>query len=247
MASAAQAVIRELETRSRKPERTKVERRFRASGFCFLFSSCCFLISGFGCVHLPKTGSEDPMPHGAVCQIATSWNHQVVFAPDPTHNGTPTPGLAGRLYLFGPEVSFPLVEEGSLVVDLFDDTKPAGDAQAAGDAQQLPLEEWRLDPATLKRLVKKDMIGYGYTVFLPWGTYKPEINQVHLKVRFLTAKGGSFYSESGRLSLDKGIDPVTHSATEMAKANPPLDSTASKPNAAQSAGANPANVGLKAN
>jgi hypothetical protein len=247
MASAAQAVIQKLETRNQTPEKIKREQPRRPPGFCFLVSSFCFLVSGFGCVHLPKTGSDDPMPHGAVCQIATSWNHQVVFAPDPTHNGTPTPGLAGRLYLFGPEISFPLVEEGSLIVDLFDDTKPAADAKPTGDGQSLPLEEWRLDPATLKRLVKKDMIGYGYTLFLPWGTYKPEVNQIHMKVRFLTAKGGSFYSESGRLSLDKGIEPVTHSATEMAKANPPLDSTASKPDAAQSASANVANGGLRAN
>jgi hypothetical protein len=156
------------------------------------------------------------MPHGAVCQVVATWNHQVVFAPDPTHGGTPTPGLAGRLYLFGPEVSFPLVEEGSLIVDLFDDTKPA-----TGDGQPLPLEEWRLDPSTLKRLVKRDMIGYGYTLFLPWGTYKPEINQIHLKVRFATAKGNSYYADSGRVSLDKAIEPVTHSATEMSKSNAP--------------------------
>src|SRR2546430_4724237 len=127
---------------------------FGISVFGFLF-----LASVVGCVHLPKTGSDEPMPHGAVCQIVATWNHQVVFAPDPTHNGAPTPGLTGRLYLFGQEVSFPLVEEGSLIVDLFDDTKSA-DTKPAVDGQPIPLEEWRLDPATLKRLAKKDMIGY---------------------------------------------------------------------------------------
>ena len=108
---------------------------FGISVFGFLF-----LASVVGCVHLPKTGSDDPMPHGAVCQIVATWNHQVVFAPDPTHNGAPTPGLAGRLYLFGQEVSFPLVEEGSLIVDLFDDTKSA-DTKPAVDGQPIPLEE----------------------------------------------------------------------------------------------------------
>ncbi len=158
-----------------------------------------------GCVHLPKTGSDEPMPHGAVCQVTATWNHQVVFAPDPTHGGAPTPGLAGRLYLFGQEISYPLVEEGSLTVDLYDDTKPATNGQ-----QPIPLEEWRLDAATLKRLVRRDMIGYGYTLFLPWGTYKPEINQIHLKLHFVTSKGAPFYAESGRLSLDKPVGPETH-------------------------------------
>jgi len=154
---------------------------------------------------LPKTGSDEPMPHGAVCQVTATWNHQVVFAPDPTHGGAPTPGLAGRLYLFGQEISYPLVEEGSLTVDLYDDTKPATNGQ-----QPIPLEEWRLDAATLKRLVRRDMIGYGYTLFLPWGTYKPEINQIHLKLHFVTSKGAPFYAESGRLSLDKPVGPETH-------------------------------------
>ena len=79
------------------------------------------------------------------------------------------------------------------------------------------------------------MIGYGYTLFLPWGTYKPEINQIHLKARFVTAKGGSFYSESGRLSLDKAVEPLTHSATEMSTSTPPASETASKPDASLSA------------
>ena len=239
MASVTQAI--KLETRNQKPENSKREQYRYAPSFCFLFSGFWFLVSGSGCVHLPKTGSDDPTPHGAVCQIAATWNHQVVFAPDPTHNGAPTPGLAGRLYLFGKEISYPLVEEGSLIVDLYDETKPAA------EGQPLPLEEWRLDPATLKRLAKKDMIGYGYTLFLPWGTYKPEINQIHLKIRFVTAKGDTFYADSGRVSLDKAIEPVTHSATETAKFNAPLpattnpntpvSATASKPEAASSAGA----------
>ena len=217
MASVTQAI--KLETRNQEPEKTRHGHSMSAFSF-LLVSSFWMLVSALGCVHLPKTGSDEAMPHGAVCQVVATWNHQVVFAPDPTHGGTPTAGLAGRLYLFGPEVSFPLVEEGSLIVDLFDDTKPAADRSTEA-GQPLPLEEWRLDPSTLKRLVKRDMIGYGYTLFLPWGTYKPEINQIHLKVRFVTAKGNSYYADSGRVSLDKAIEPVTHSATEMSKSNAP--------------------------
>ncbi len=136
------------------------------------------------------------MPHGTVCQVVTTWNHQVVYAPDPVHAGAPTPGLIGRLYLFGQEISYPLVEEGTVVVDLYDDTKPN-----PGETHP-PLEEWRLDRETLKRLVKRDTIGWGYTVFLPWGTYKPEVKLVHLKVRYEATKGTPLYTESGPLTLD---------------------------------------------
>jgi hypothetical protein len=200
MASVPQAI--KLETRNQKPEKTRHGHPLSVFSL-LLVSSFWFLVSTLGCLHLPKTSLDDPIPHGAVCQVVATWNHEVIFAPDPIHGGTPTPGLAGRLYLFGPEISYPLVEEGSLIVDLFDDTK------APASNPPLPLEEWRLDPATLKRLVKKDMIGYGYTLFLPWGTYKPEVNQIHLKVHFVTAKGASYYAESGPLSLDKALPPKT--------------------------------------
>jgi hypothetical protein len=228
MASVTPAI--KLEVRNQKSEKNRHGGSMSAFSFLLVFSFW-ILVSALGCVHLPKTNSDEAMPHGAVCQVAATWNHQVVFAPDPTHGGAPTPGLAGRLYLFGQEISYPLVEEGSLVVDLFDDTKPA-----ATEGQPLPLEEWRLDPATLKRLVKKDMIGYGYTLFLPWGTYKPEINQIHLKVRFVTSKGGSFYAESGRVSLDKAIEPANYSAAAAPKPNPPPAAAAPKADAPPSAG-----------
>jgi hypothetical protein len=172
-----------------------------------------FLLSNSGCVFLPKTSSDDAMPHGPVSQIVATWNHQVVFVPDPVHGGNEEPGLAGRLYLFGPEISYPLIDEGSVVVDLFDDTKPAG------EGQPVPLEEWRLNPDTLKRLAKRDMIGWGYTLFLPWGTYKPEISQVHLKVRYVTAKGIPFFAESGPLSLNSPATAAHHVTTVASKSN----------------------------
>ena len=189
--------------------------------FCFflLVSGFWFLVSLSGCVTLPKGDKEDPMPHGQVCQVVATWNHQAVFVPDPAHGGVEEPGLAGRLYLFGPEISFPLIEDGSVVVDLYDDTK------APGDGQPIPLEEWRFDPATLKRLAKKDMIGWGYTLFLPWGTYKPEINQIHLKVRYVTAKGNPFFCESGPMSLDRPVMPAHH--TTMTSTKPSVTTTSS--------------------
>jgi hypothetical protein len=177
-----------------------------------LVSGFWFLVSATGCVTLPKS-EKDEMPHGQVYQAVTTWNHQVVFAPDPVHGGAEQPGLVGRLYLFGKEISFPLIEEGSLVVDLYDDTQPPPQTESgptSGPGQQTPLEEWRFDPVSLKKLAKKDMIGWGYTVFLPWGTYRPEINQVHLKVRYVTAKDIPFFAESGPLSLQKPVMTASH-------------------------------------
>jgi hypothetical protein len=160
------------------------------------------LLAG-GCAPMDAfVGGGDVPPVGPVHQVVATWHNEVVFAPDPVHGGAQTPGLAGRLYLFGPEIKEPLAGGGSVVVDVFDDR---------GD-KPVMLEEWRLDPDTLRQLQRKDMIGWGYTLFLPWGTYKPDIKQVHLRLCYQPAKGAPLYTESSRISLGGG-SPVTSVAT----------------------------------
>jgi hypothetical protein len=116
--------------------------------------------------------SEEP-----VCQILCTWQNSVQFVADPTRNGTPGPGLAGRLYLFGKVLGHPMRCEGSLVVDLFDESS----------GKPVHQEQWRIDPETLQLLVSKDFMGTGYTLFLPWSRYKPETNKVRLRIAFTAA------------------------------------------------------------
>ncbi|MBL8799069.1 MAG: hypothetical protein JNM56_34605 [Planctomycetia bacterium] len=151
-----------------------------------------------GCVGLdPFLANSSAPPKGAPCQIVTTWNHQVAYAPDPANGGKPAPGIAGRLYVFGSEIGCPLVHDGCLKVELYDD-RPTG----TGGAPVL-LEEWNIDRETLQRLQRKDTIGWGYTLFLPWGTYKPELQKVRLKVCFQPVGRTPLYTESGALSLVK--------------------------------------------
>ena len=159
---------------------------------------------------------NEPPPPGIPCQVVATWEPKVRFASDPTHGGNLTPGLAGRVYLFGPEIGTPMTGDGSLVVDLFDETDPGHPG--------VLLEEWRLDPVTFQRLLRADIIGWGYTVFLPWGTYKPEINRVHLKVRYEPAKGTPLYAHSAPMTLAKEnnttVGPVVSGAEPPPKARP---------------------------
>lgn len=128
-------------------------------------------------------------PTGIPCQIVTSWKSEVTFTPDPTRGGAPAPGIAGRLYLFGPRMDFPFACEGSVTVDLF--------AEGAGpDGQPALIEEWRLDPVTLKRLLVRDFVGWGYTIFLPLSNYHPEGLRGHLRTRFEPAAGTPLYTEN---------------------------------------------------
>ena len=129
-----------------------------------------------------------------VCQICCMWQNSVQFAADPTRNGTPGPGLAGRLFLFGKTLGHPLKAEGSLVVDLFDESS----------GKPVHQEQWRIDPETLQLLVSKDIVGLGYTLFLPWSRYKPETSKVRLRIAFTPAGSPSAVFTENAVTLADG-------------------------------------------
>jgi hypothetical protein len=165
-------------------------------------ATACSLLSLCGCVGLEGfVNLTDSPPTGTVCQIVATWNKEVMFAPDPANGGRPSPGITGRLYLFGPQIDVPLACEGSLTVDLFIVDQPSAASPPDKGGGPRLLEEWRLDKNTLHCLLRKDPIGWGYTLFLPWGTYRPEIKQIRLKLRYDPPQGAPLYTESGIVSL----------------------------------------------
>ena len=167
--------------------------------FCSLAAGCASMGSSLS--------SSDAAPTGAVCQAVACWDNHVMYAPDPVHNGMPTPGLAGRMYLFGPEIGTSLIGDGGVVVDLYDETHPAAGPNPP------PLEEWRIDKDTLKRLQRRDPIGAGYTLFLPWGTYRPDINRVRLQLSYHPVNGTPLYAPTSSVTLSSDADTT---GSEMA-------------------------------
>jgi hypothetical protein len=170
-----------------------------------------------GCVSLPYVSNlsgDEPPPPGQAFQVVAWWQPEVRYAADPTRNGAAIPGLAGRIYLFGQEPCHPFPGDGGFVMDLFD----------ASGSQEVQLEEWRFDPDTMKRLLRRDIMGWGYTVFLPWNTYKPEITRVHLKVRYLPLKGSPLFFEGNPMALNGAgatTPLVKHSQATPGYAPPP--------------------------
>jgi hypothetical protein len=151
-----------------------------------------------GCVLLDSDKSESlkPPPPGDAFQVIATWQNHVQFTPDPTRAGEPGPGLAGRLYLFGKQIDFPLTGKGQLVVDLFD--------ESSGEA--VLQEEWRIDPITLDRLLRKDVLGWGYTLFLPWKNYRPDICKIRMRCRYEPDKGAPLFCETPvTLASENGV------------------------------------------
>jgi hypothetical protein len=132
---------------------------------------------------------------GVPCQVVATWQPQVYTTHDPAHNGADTPTLVGRVYLFGPEIKYSMAAEGALVVDLYDGTAAAVPGAA-------PLEEFRYDSVTLSKLLRRDAIGWGYTVPFMWSTFRPDVTRVQMKVRFEPAKGTPLYAENAAMAID---------------------------------------------
>lgn len=172
-----------------------------------------------GCV---STGSSkqpakaEQAPTAPVHQVHCTWANQIIVTPDVVNGGAALPGLAGRLYLFGPDLGVPVKGNGKVIVDLFDPT------QKTPEGGTKMLARWEYDNKTLERLLRKDMIGWGYTLFLPWQEYRPDMKRVQLKVCYVTEGGGTMFAPQSVVSIrgmDSGI--VTEERTIMAEDLPP--------------------------
>jgi hypothetical protein len=146
-------------------------------------------------------------------KVLVAWNNQIVTTPDPVNGNRETPGLAGRLYVFGDDEGHPLVAPGAVAVcvravDREGKTGPA-------------LATWSFDSVSLQRLGRKDAIGHGYTLFLPWLEYKPEIVRVQLDVRYLPDGGQPLFAPTTTMSLHQDGTPMMNTSQLVPAANVP--------------------------
>lgn len=134
---------------------------------------------------------QDQPAHGKAHQVVVNWNNNLLHMPDPGGGGRRVTVVSGRMFLFGSTTDYPLAGDGLVTVELFDETK--------GPAR--PLERWTIEPMTLDRLLRRDMIGWGYTLSLPWSACKPGPATVRLKLRYLPVQGTPVSSDSGLFTL----------------------------------------------
>jgi hypothetical protein len=160
-------------------------------------------------------------PTGPVSEVATYWEPQVTFTPDPTRNGTPIPGLVGRLFLFGEDKGRPLAGEGAIIVDLYDPDHPRADDQGT----VIPLERWQIDKDTLTRLLRRDPIGWGYTLFLPWSTYRPDLTKLLIRAQYAPVKGMPIYTGGSLVTLNNGLGNLTITTNQKVLTTPPAGAT----------------------
>lgn len=166
------------------------------------------LVAMGGCTpfgKLPSMADSTPKPVPA-CQVVVTWSNKVHLSPDTVNSGVPSPGIVARMYLFGDRIDYPQVGDGSIEVDLFNDSGPKPGEQ--------PLERWHIDADTLRRLLRKDTIGWGYTLFLPWGSCNPAVTRVRMTLRYDPRNSGTpLYSATSALTLEHPNGPLVQAET----------------------------------
>ncbi len=179
-----------------------------------------------GCIALPAyLGRNKEAPAAGVNLVVSRWENQVLLGQDPIHGGS-MPCLSGRVYLFTDDSGYPVAGNGAIKVELYDAATPGAK----------PLEDWVFDPHTLRRLLHKDIIGQGYSLFLPWTTYRPNITHVTLTVSYLGPQGMPIYAPPTPITLSPDNRPLTPIArpipagpTLPARTGPALQAPASLP------------------
>jgi hypothetical protein len=166
-----------------------------------------------GCVTTGGALLGDSKPREVPVQLGVMWNHEVAFAPDPVHNGTPTPGLVGRIYIFGQVIGTPLEGDGALHVELW---------EGGGSNRPTALEQWDIDPVTLRKFQRRDAVGPGYSVFLPWSTYRPDLTNVVMKVAYKPKTGAPLYASPSSLVLTTSMDPTPGQPVNLPQSLQPM-------------------------
>jgi hypothetical protein len=198
---------------------------------CLVLLTPLWLVSG-GCATTNSNLAK--APRGVPGQVVATWSKDVEFLPDRYNNGRLTPALCGHIYLVengqaGPK---PVTADGSLVVSLYTEQCKTGP-----DGMPVPLEVWQITPECMSRVMTRDgFMGWGYTLNLPWNTYKPDISTVRLQVQYVPAKDAKdplpLFSDSPLVALQHPGSTTAAAAQLTARTSPP---PASAPSIAQQA------------
>jgi hypothetical protein len=164
-----------------------------------------------GCLSTGKKQDKpEDVPVAPVQHVHATWGNQVAVSTDFVNGGRPLPGLTGRLYLVGADDSIPVKGDGKVLVDLYDGRQPQ------------PRLHWEFDKVTLNRvMLRKDAIGWGYTLFLPWPDYRPDIKRVQLRVCYQAENSIPVYDMPAMVSLRTDDFPVVFEQRTLLAADAP--------------------------
>jgi hypothetical protein len=132
---------------------------------------------------------EDHAPVGKPDQVSAFWIDGVDVKPDPTQGGMLIPGFAGRVIFMRSKSGDTVSVNSPITIQAY--------VNDPSQNRAVPMEQWTIQPEHLPLLFKRDIAGWGYTVWLPWNSYSPEIKQVRLIVVYQEKdQAAPLYSEA---------------------------------------------------
>jgi hypothetical protein len=149
-----------------------------------------------------KTRWHDVPQGEQVDAVEAFWLNQLFLTQDVANQRKALPGLAGRVYP-GNKAAKKMVEmDGLLAVQLLDMTNAESVEQPPSVAQ------WTFDAVSLKALWREDRFGWGYSLFLPFKEYGPNIRKVQLHLVYVPKHGGQpIHNTSDVMALDVQASP----------------------------------------
>jgi len=142
--------------------------------------------------------------------LTASWSRTVEVGTDPNHH-TPMPAIVGRAYFFDAKLR-PVEADGKLTVELFDDTN-----RRIGKPS-VKLEEWNINSEQLAKMVNKDpLIGTGYSLILPWPSFKSDVGQIHMVIHYTPKSGQALTMSDQIMTLEQSTDLIN---TQQSAAQP---------------------------
>ncbi len=159
---------------------------FRAAWIAVFFAAVS------GCSFMDPFENKD-LPPPAVNEMLAYCHDGIYVVMDKVNGERPMPGLVGQVYLASGGLKSVMVEaNGAIHVDLYDVTP---------GVQTHKLVDWTFDKETLKVLKRADKIGLGYTLFLPWETYHPDVKKVQVQMSYLEPGKQPRYGDSQIIAI----------------------------------------------
>lgn len=154
--------------------------------------------------HKPPAPATDSKPAKKLeAKLEATWDGKLHYYAEPasavSKTATPPPtncAVAGRVRLFAADQEKPQEADGTLTVMLLDCTPQTG------FEEPLLVYEWRIEADSLKTFLAEKTAGPEYAFVLPWDSYKKEITQVRLDVKYEPKTGPPLLTKSDVLMLD---------------------------------------------
>lgn len=167
---------------------------------------------------LPRTSAKPATPSKtAAAHITVMWQTRLASLPDQARGGAMGQGLVGQLFMYDQNFQFAM-PDGPLTVDLYDETPRANVAPGQGPL----LERWQINKDVLQTLVTMDeKFGKSYALFLPWPSYRPDINRVRMMVKYEQEGGHTLYATASTITIDNRA--TAGGSPAWAGASPPVN------------------------